>query len=160
MASFRSYTLYTYVWRNYRKKKQLSLFVFWSPNQEGDWIHFYHISEVTGEQSQLFPCDRWMTFAMASVKDKPMFCPGTPRPQFPSACTCREYQMYCSSACSLSSLAAYQGAYLISLIGDQEDTSQERCKILRTLAMHDQKGIHKVSFISQGKSLPCCSQSI
>lgn len=35
-------------------KKQLSLFVFWSPNQKGDWINFYHINEVTGEQSQLF----------------------------------------------------------------------------------------------------------
>lgn len=36
------------------EKKQLSLFVFWSPNQKGDWIHFYHISEVTGEQSLFF----------------------------------------------------------------------------------------------------------
>lgn len=35
-------------------KKQLNLFVFWSPNQKGDWIHFYHIHEVIGEQSQVF----------------------------------------------------------------------------------------------------------
>lgn len=37
-----------------QEKKQLSLFVFWSPNQKGDWIHFYHISEVTGEQLLFF----------------------------------------------------------------------------------------------------------
>jgi len=36
------------------EKNQLILFVFWSPNQKGDWIHFYHINKVTGEQLPFF----------------------------------------------------------------------------------------------------------
>lgn len=31
-------------------KKAAQLFVFWSPNQKGDWIHFYCTIEVTGEK--------------------------------------------------------------------------------------------------------------
>lgn len=49
---------------------------------------------------------------LSVMKDKPVFLPGTPRPRFTSACICREYQMHCSSARSLSTLR-YQEACLI-----------------------------------------------
>lgn len=51
---FSEVTLYIHMYEEITEKKQLSLFVFWSPNQKGDWIHFYHINEVTGEQSHFF----------------------------------------------------------------------------------------------------------